>query len=179
MNASRQIVERYLEAARGYIELDLPDQALEELGKVAGIERYAFSYHQLRGDAYRQRREHDQALTEFMLAHEECPSDLSVSLGMAWCLKRLDRLDQAVDVMLQAYKDHPKEPIVLYNLACYYTLAGQKSDALSWLGRALRMESSLRTLIDDESDFNPLRSDPDFKFLTRRTPDHMKSAEQE
>ncbi len=27
-------------------------------------------------------------------------------------------------------------PVVLYNLACYYSLAGEKDNALSWLGRS-------------------------------------------
>ena len=48
----------------------------------------------------------------------------------------------------------------------YYSLAGDKTQALSWLGRALRMKSSLRSLIADESDFDPLRDDPDFQYVT-------------
>ena len=40
-----------------------------------------------------------------------------------------------------------------------------KTQALSWLGRALRMDASYRQLIDDESDFDPLRHDPDFQMI--------------
>lgn len=67
--------------------------------------------------------------------------------------------------MEQAYQASPKQPIVLYNLSCYFSLAGDKAQALSWLGRALRIEPTLRELIPDESDFDPLRNDPDFQFV--------------
>jgi len=54
---------------------------------------------------------------------------------------------------------------VLYNLACYFALASDKVHALSWLGRAIRMESSLRELIPDETDFDSLRDDADFRLI--------------
>ncbi|NOX54523.1 MAG: hypothetical protein GXP27_08805, partial [Planctomycetes bacterium] len=44
-------------------------------------------------------------------------------------------------------------------------LAGDKDGALRWLGRALRMDPSLRELIPEETDFDPLRNDPDFRFV--------------
>ncbi|MEX0725789.1 MAG: hypothetical protein WD065_05945 [Planctomycetaceae bacterium] len=173
MKKLRRTCERNLEAARGYISLELPGLAQQELARIHDISKCAFDYHYLQGEAYRLRKEHDKALSHFSLAHDVRPSDLGVLLGMAWCLKRLDQLERAIDMTVQAYRVHPKEPIILYNLACYHALAGNKSDALSWLGRALRMESSLRSLIDDEMDFDPLRSDPDFQFLTSCKRDHI------
>jgi hypothetical protein len=67
--------------------------------------------------------------------------------------------------MEQAYKISPKEAVILYNLSCYWSLAGNKTQSLSWLGRALRMDASYRQLIDDETDFDPLRHDPDFQMI--------------
>ena len=64
-----------------------------------------------------------------------------------------------------AYEHHPKVPIVLYNLSCYYALAGDKDHALSWLGRALRMNRSMVKLVPEETDFDALRNDPDFQHL--------------
>jgi hypothetical protein len=86
-------------------------------------------------------------------------------LGMAWCYKRTSQLPRAVAIMEEAYRVAPKEAIVLYNLACYYSLQGNKVKALSWLGRALRMRAELRKLIGDETDFDGLRDDPDFQFI--------------
>ena len=67
--------------------------------------------------------------------------------------------------MEEAYHSDPEQPIVLYNMSCYFALAGNKAQSLSWLGRALRMEAGLRKLIDDETDFDGLRDDPDFQLI--------------
>jgi hypothetical protein len=86
-------------------------------------------------------------------------------MGLAWCYKRVGQLPKAIAAMHTAHRANAKEPIVLYNLACYYSLAQNKLQALTWLGRALRMERSLVNLIAEESDFDPLRHDPDFRKL--------------
>lgn len=157
--------ERKLEAARGYLELDMPQHALRELNGIDEPEKCPFAINQLRGEAYRAQGEFHDALRAFGRALAEEPNDLSVLLGMAWCYKRTSQLPRAIAAMEQAYRAKPDEPIVLYNLSCYFALDGNKTQALSWLGRALRMESSLRKLIPDESDFDSLRDDPDFQFI--------------
>jgi hypothetical protein len=78
--------------------------------------------------------------------------------------------------MMAAYQFHEEEPIVLYNLACYFALAGDKAHALSWLGRAIRMESSLRELVPDETDFDQLRQDADFQMIVGDGEDESSSA---
>lgn len=157
--------EKLLEAARGYLALDMPTQAIAQLDAIRDPERCPFDAHHLRGEALRQRTDYESALVEFRKALAVQPDDLSVLLGMAWCYKRVDRLDQAIAVTERAYRSAPEQAIVLYNLACYYALDGNKAQSLSWLGRALRMEKALRDLIADESDFDLLRSDPDFQFI--------------
>ena len=159
--------ERLLEAARGYLALDMSDHALSELQVIDDPEECRFEFHRLRGEALRQKREYRSALDEYAKSLVEDPSDLAVLLGMAWCYKRMGQLSRAVAAMEQAYRFAPNEPIVLYNLSCYFALAGNKPQALSWLGRALRMERALRELITDESDSDELRDDPDFQFIVR------------
>jgi tetratricopeptide (TPR) repeat protein len=157
--------KRLLEAARGYLMLEMPDHALRELRRIDSSDGNLFDICQLKGESLRQKKEHDEALAVFSRALEERPDDLTVLMGMAWCYKRTGQLSNAISTLEQAYQSSPKEPIVLYNLSCYFSLAGDKIQALSWLGRALRMEPALRDLIQDESDFDPLRNDPDFQFV--------------
>lgn len=159
--------ERRLEAAQGYLALDMCDHALAELQAIADPEECAPEYYCLRGEVLRQKKDYAPALDAYSQALIEDPDNLAVLLGMAWCYKRIDQLPRAVSVMEQAYRSAPNEPIVQYNLSCYHSLAGNKAQALSWLGRALRMEDALRELIPDESDFDQLRDDPDFQFVTR------------
>jgi len=157
--------KRQLQAAEGYLSLGMPDHALDALTQVSDPGESAFECLMLRADALRTKREHPQALHCFQQALEMKAESLDAMLGMAWCYKRIDRLDLSIEIMRQAYQHHPTIPIVLYNLACYYSLSGNKEQALSWLGRALRMNRGIGKLVSAESDFDSLRTDPDFQHL--------------
>ena len=156
-----------IEAAQGYLILELPDAALRQLDVFRDPNETPRAVDQLRGEAFRLKEDYTQALECFERVLPHVEHDLGLLIGMAWCFKRIDRLDKALETMRQAYRGSPKEPIVLYNLACYHSLAGAKDEALSWLGRALRMDNSLRKLISRESDFDSLRNDSDFQLLLR------------
>lgn len=163
-NMARQR-QRQLRAAEGYLSLGMPDHALEALTEVADSGESVLECHLLRGDALRAKLDHHRALDCFQRAHEFSPQSLEALLGMAWCYKRIDRIDESIQTMLLAYQRHPTVPVILYNLACYHALAGNKGQALSWLGRALRMDRGMSKLIPDETDFDSLRDDPAFKHL--------------
>jgi len=167
-DASKQR-KRRMDAAQGYLILELPDLALRELNALAQAEKTSYEYFLLRGEVLRAKDEYHTALEAYLQAHTESPEDLHVLLGMAWCYKRIDRVDQAIETMRLAHESHQNVPIILYNIACYYALAGEKENALSWLGRALRRDPSLLDLIPDETDFESLRHDPDFAHLLTLT----------
>lgn len=164
-----KIRARQLRAAEGFLELDMPDHALRELNRIADVGDERFPISLMRGEAFRVKQEHRLALDAFRQAHLEKPTDLSAMFGMAWCLKRIDQLPQAINVMKLAYQFHKDQAEVLYNLACYYSLAGEKDNALSWLGRSLRMNRALLDKIHEESDFDSLKNDSDFQHLLELT----------
>lgn len=156
---------KLLREAEGYLELQMPRHALEALDRIENPEEAAFNVHYLRGMAYREQRDHTQALAEFTKAGEVEPDNISLLLAMAWCYKRVDQIPQSIAMLDRAYKIAPKEALILYNLSCYWSLLGNKAQALSWLGRALRLDGSFRDLIAEETDFDPLRHDPDFQLV--------------
>lgn len=157
--------QRSLEAAQGYLMLELPDAALRELRTFDNDADTPTACWQLRAEAYRAKADWDESLRCFERVLPNVEDPVETLMGMAWCFKRIGRLDKAIDAMRQAYQASPKQAIVLYNLACYFSLAGEKDEALSWLGRALRLDHSLRKLIPKESDFDPIRNDLDFQYL--------------
>ena len=63
-------------------------------------------------------------------------------------------------------RGHEDEPLVDYNLACYYSLEGQKPLAIVHLAAAIESDPTYRDLVHDEPDFDPLRSDPNFLAIT-------------
>lgn len=64
--------------------------------------------------------------------------------------------------LLEAHGEYPN---LLYNLACVESLAGQTSDAVEHLGRAIELWDGCRGMAEDDSDFDPIRDDPAFQEL--------------
>jgi uncharacterized Ntn-hydrolase superfamily protein len=62
----------------------------------------------------------------------------------------------AADV-LRAATAGKDEPMLLYNLACYESLAGRSGDAITHLRRAVELDGSYRALAADDPDFDPIR----------------------
>jgi tetratricopeptide (TPR) repeat protein len=157
--------EKLLTEAEGYLALEMPEHALASLRQIEDPGPAVAKVNFLKGDALRALGRHDEALAALNRAFAEDPDNVPLLFAMAWCYKRIGQLPRAITAMEQAYRIAPKQAVILYNLACYWSLAGNKTQALSWLGRSLRMDASLRKLIDDETDFDPLRGDPDFRMI--------------
>ncbi len=93
------------------------------------------------------------------------PGDIGVAISLGWCYKRTHRLAQAIDALERAGQGHPEEPLLHYNLACYWSLAGNPAKSLDALTTALDLDPDLRRLIDGEGDFDSLREHPEFARL--------------
>jgi hypothetical protein len=61
---------------------------------------------------------------------------------------------------------HGEYPNLVYNLACVESLAGRKDDALEHLRRAIELWDGARALARGDSDFDPIRDEPEFRELT-------------
>jgi hypothetical protein len=54
---------------------------------------------------------------------------------------------------------------VFYNLACCESLAGRTGDAIDHLGRSIEMSDRFREMAKQDTDFDPIRSEPAFEEL--------------
>ncbi len=158
---------RLLEAAEGYLTLGLPENALESLNCVRAPQTALFEFHYLKGQIRREQLRHYDALEEFDIAFSNNPDDVSLLMAMAWCYKRTNQLPRAITSMEMAQRIAPHDALIQYNLSCYLSLAGNTHDCLRWLGRALRLDRDFRSLIDAETDFDPVRDDKDFRRLLK------------
>ncbi|HZO62333.1 MAG TPA: DUF1028 domain-containing protein [Gaiellaceae bacterium] len=75
------------------------------------------------------------------------------------------RYAEGVAVLREALAQRGDDAVVLYDLACFESLAGLPEDALQHLGRALALDPQLRAGAAADSDFDPLRQDPRFAAL--------------
>lgn len=152
--------------AEGYLELGLAQQAIDTLARLGGVEEYSPHALYLLGEALSALKKYEEALSPLGRAARSDPKNIRAWLALGWCHKRASRLDLAIRDMERALEVEPTEALLHYNLACYLSLAGQKERALVHLSKALVIDSNYRALVDSESDFDPIRSDPEFQALT-------------
>lgn len=151
--AARKLLLRSLETLR-----ELPEQARS--GPAASL---------IEGEALRALGDWDAALPPLYRAVESDPGRPEAWLGIGWCLKRLGRLSEAITALGRGLESSPQEPILLYNLACYHSLAGNVPAAIEHLTKAISIDDRFRDLSDMERDFDPIRGDPRFVAVTHVT----------
>jgi uncharacterized Ntn-hydrolase superfamily protein len=73
------------------------------------------------------------------------------------------RYAQGAGVLREALERHGEEPVLLYDLACFESLAGDTEEALEHVIRSLELDPQLRSGAAGDSDLEPLRQDPRFR----------------
>ena len=119
----------------------------------------------LRAETLRALGRFAEALPHFRAAVADRPQSVAGWLGLGWCLKRLDRLSEAISAVTKGLIACPDEPILSYNLSCYHSLAGNVTEAVTFLTRAIASDDRFRSLTTAERDFDPIRDDPRFVAL--------------
>jgi Flp pilus assembly protein TadD len=161
---------RRLREAEGFLELGLPGHALEILQARRDWATVQFEASYLTGEALRELGQYREALASLEIAARLRPNNVHVAIAQGWCYKRTHRLAQAIDALDRARRFHPDDPMIRYNLACYWSLAGDLERCLEQLATALERQPKLRALIPDESDFDPVRNHPGFARLVGGEP---------
>ena len=144
-------------------------RGLDTLGQLAEADRDDPQARLLQGEALRALGEWQSALEPLEAAAAGAPTRIDAWLGLGWCLKRLGRLDDAIAALERGRALSPRQPILMYNLACYHSLAGNVPAAIDHLAQAIALDDRFRDLTGTERDFDPIRSDPRFVAVTHVT----------
>lgn len=175
----RQIL---LRRAAGYLELGellvdadagpppsakrLLKRALTELRSLPPEIREGALASLIEGEAMRALGEWEAAIVPLTRAVTVDATRVEAWLGLGWCYKRLERLPDAIAALKSGLTSSPHQPVLLYNLACYHSLAGHVTSAIDHLTRAIAMDDRFRDMTGSERDFDPIRSDPRFVAAT-------------
>ncbi len=60
-------------------------------------------------------------------------------------------------ILVEGLREHPEHPTILYELACFHALAGEREQALEYLHRAFAGDSKLREHAARDSDLDSIR----------------------
>ena len=88
----------------------------------------------------------------------------ALCLGAAG-LMSLGQQSKALEWAQRAYALDPEDSGVLYNVACVYALGGRLHDAMSCLEQAVKNGFGHREWLENDTDLDPLRSEPRFQAL--------------
>ncbi|MBN2296194.1 MAG: hypothetical protein JXM70_27435 [Pirellulales bacterium] len=153
--------------AEGYLELGMPQHALDVLTRLGDLSNFNSHALCLWGEALQTMDRFADALIPLSRAAKLAPDNIHIWLAMGWCHKRTGDIDLAIEDLEEALAVDSSEAIIHYNLSCYLCLVGDKSRALFHLGEALAIDPEYRDLIEKEKDFDSIRSDPEFLQLVK------------
>ncbi|HVF38668.1 MAG TPA: tetratricopeptide repeat protein, partial [Gemmatimonadaceae bacterium] len=86
------------------------------------------------------------------------------NLGAA-ILATLGERDRAIEFARKSVAIDQDDPMLLYNVACTYSVLGQEEEALSALEHAVDKGYGHKDWLEHDSDFDPIRETPRFKAI--------------
>jgi Flp pilus assembly protein TadD len=158
--------QRVFTQAEGYLDLEMPHQALAVLNRLSEPGTFRGQLLYLRGKALRLAGRLQEATLALEAAADLQPSNIGVFLALGTCYRNAGQLELAISALQKAEELEPGEGLVQYNLACYFSLSGDKRRSLEYLSRAIARDPHYRCAASEEPDFERIRSDPDFRALT-------------
>ena len=96
------------------------------------------------------------------------PHDTRALYFAAQDLYRVGEKEKAAAMAEQALRQAQDEPVVLYNIACFYVEQDEKERALDLLERAVSLGWGDKAWMEHDSDLDPLHGHPRFDALLLR-----------
>lgn len=152
-------IERALTAAQGYIELDMPSEALRELDELPPEDQRTLPILQVRLFIFMRNRRWRDAMAVCDQLRALDPQQSTGFIHGAFCLHELGQTREAKDLLLQGPASLLREATYYYNLGCYDAVLGNREDAVHSLEISFRMDDKFREIA---------KYDPDLKEVIGR-----------
>jgi tetratricopeptide (TPR) repeat protein len=148
--------QQYWQAAVGYVELGMFQDANDQLEKIDPFNRAAPEVLEVRLAIYRGLKKWElmQQIAKRLKQFE--PDNVQWTILLAYATRRADSIQAAKEVLLNAEPKFPKEPAIKYNLACYFSQTGDIQAAKNYLKTAFEIDSNWRMTALEDEDLKPL-----------------------
>jgi len=175
MEIKPQLFEPYYYFARTRFHQGDMDSAAEWFAKAASVNPDDYQSRLLRVQILRGEGEMDKAVVEAREAIEVVerqlewhPDDVrALHLGAA-SLNVLGDTERAERWLLRAIEIDPKDPIVLYNVACNYATMNRVEESLDFLARAIESGAVSSDWMRNDSDLETLHGHPRYEALLEK-----------
>ena len=152
---------RTLQAALGWLELGLPEDAIQELQSLSPKERMRREALELKLVAEMKAGRWNAGADTGRLLCLRDPKEPRFFIHAAYCLHETGDTLAARNWLMTGPSDLIHEPLFHYNIACYHAVLGQSRQARSHLLRAFSMDRALREIAIKDKDLAALGDIPD------------------
>ena len=149
--------EKCLLAAQGYLELDMPVDALAELDSMPPEDRDVESALQLRLFIAMKSHKWEESLRICERLRQIYPEAVSGYIHGAFCLHERGQTDAALNLLLSGPSSLAEEATYFYNLACYSAVLGDLEGAADYAQRSFAMDDKFRDIAKLDPDLLELR----------------------
>ena len=151
-------IDRTLEAAAGYLALGMPEDAAAELASLPEGELQSPAAMQLRLQMAVAEEHWTIGVGIGTDLIQSAPENPSAYILTSYCLRELERVEEARETLMDGPDSLREEPIFYYNLACYESLLGAIEVSHEWLKRALELDPNMAPEARKDRDLENLRA---------------------
>ena len=148
--------ERSLLSAQGYIELEMPDEALREIDSISPKDQLREEVLQMRLFIVMRAKRWEQALSVCARLRATSPKGVTGYIHGAFCLHEMGRTIEAKQLLVEGPRSLLLEATYHYNLGCYDAVLGNLNEAARHLERSFQMDRKFREIA---------KYDPDLKAV--------------
>lgn len=152
-------IERSLLAAQGYIELDMPGEALGELDSLSAEERAGEQVLQMRLFILMKTQAWEEALRICAQLRETNPRGIAGFIHGAFCLHENGRTAEARELLLSGPPALEREATYFYNLGCYSAVLGDLKAAADYVRTSFKMDGKFREIARLDPDLGPIKDE--------------------
>lgn len=144
-------------AAQGYIELEMPDEALRELDALAPEAQEREDTLQMKLFVFMRTKRWDEALQVCGRLRRLFPECATGYIHGAFCLHEMGRTLEAKQLLLTGPTSLLREPTYHYNLGCYDAVLGNLEEAIRHLEASFEMDRKFREIAKHDPDLKPVQ----------------------
>ena len=150
------MLKRLRQEVDGYLELEMPGMADEELNALP----IRLAIHPLVLDGRLAVQMHRQtwgeAVETGLTGCAAAPGQASFFIHTAFCLHEMGRTEEAHLLLMSGPAALRREPLFHYNMGCYLTVLGRLTEAGQHLSEAFRRDGSLKEFARSDRDLQPM-----------------------
>ena len=148
--------QQYWQAAVGYAELGMFQDANDQLEKIDPFNRAAPEVLAVRLVIYRGLKKWELMQQVAKRLKEFEPDNVEWTISLAYATRRAFSIEVAMEILVDAEAKFPREAGIPYNLACYHCQLGEMETAKRYLKKAFEIDLNWRKAALDDEDLKPL-----------------------